>query len=112
LDTSPRILDVGHPLGDALSKVRPVGLHLAISKVTLELTHDDPVLMVGDEVEVTVTARVVSATVSEKYSKAANEFIGPLTYSANAIVRDGAVTGHRTRTEIEAEFSERVRQQL
>jgi hypothetical protein len=103
---------VGHPLGDALSKLRPVGLRLALSSAKLELTDTDPVLMVGDEVEVTVTARVVSATVSERYSKATNEFIGPLTYSASAVVRDGEVTGHRARAEIDREFSERVRQQL
>jgi hypothetical protein len=103
---------VGHPLGDALGKLRPVGLRLALSSAKLELTDADPVLMVGDEVEVTVTARVVSATVSEKYSKYTNEFIGPLTYSASAVVRDAEVTGHRTRAEIEAEFSDRVLQQL
>jgi hypothetical protein len=103
---------VGHPLGDALGKLRPVGLRLALSSAKLELTDADPVLMVGDEVEVTVTARVVSATVSEKYSKYTNEFIGPLTYSASAVVRDAQVTGHRTRAEIDAEFAERVLQQL
>ena len=104
--------DVGHPLGDALGKLRPVGLRLAVAKAQLELTDADPVLMVGDEVEVTVTARVVSATVSEKYSKNANEFTGPLVYSAAAVVRDAQVTGHRTRADIDAEFSERVRGQL
>jgi hypothetical protein len=103
---------VGHPLGDALSKLRPVGLRLALSSAKLELTDDDPVLMVGDEVEVTVTVRVISATVSERYSKATNEFIGPLTYSASAVVRDAEVTGHRTRAELEAEFSQRVLRSL
>jgi hypothetical protein len=103
---------VGHPLGDALGKLRPVGLRLALSSAKLELTDADPILMVGDEVEVAVTARVVSATVAEKYSKATNEFIGPLTYSASAVVRDAQVTGHRTRAELDAEFSERARQQL
>jgi hypothetical protein len=103
---------VGHPLGDALGKLRPVGLRLALSSAKLELTDAEPVFMVGDEVEVRVTARVISATVSEKYSKQTNEFIGPLTYSASAVVRDAQVTGHRTRAEIDAEFAERVLQQL
>jgi hypothetical protein len=103
---------VGHPLGDALGKLRPVGLSLSVGKVVLELTDDDPILMIGDEVEVTVTARVIAATVSEKYDRKSNEFVGPTVYSAAAVVRDAEVVGHRNRVDIELEFSERVRQQL
>ena len=50
----------------------------------------------------------MSGTFAEKYQAKTNEFIGPRTYAAQAVVRDGSIIAHRPRAEIDREFATRM----
>jgi hypothetical protein len=66
------------------------------------------VLLVGDEVRLEVVARVTEAVLREKFDAKSGQFIGPLTWTAKVTATASEVTAHRTRAEVEREWSERV----
>jgi hypothetical protein len=92
-----------------IGKLVPVvRFHLSVGSVTLDLSDSDPAPLPGDEVELRITARIVAGTFAEKYQAKTNEFIGPRTYRAQAIPREGSILRHRTRAAIDREFAQRV----
>jgi hypothetical protein len=100
---------VSKALANAIGKLVPVvRFHLSVGQITIDLADSDPALLPGDEVELRITARIVAGTFSEKYQAKANEFVGPRTYRAQAVVREGSVVRHRARAEIDREFSKRM----
>ena len=96
-------------LAQAIGKLVPVvRFQLSVGSITLDLSDSDWALLPGDEVEFRITAWIVAGTFAEQYQAKTNEFIGPCTYRAQAVVREGSVVRNRARAEIDREFSKRM----